>query len=139
MDNITTYIAIYGAVLSTLVFLWDVIKHLKDKPDLQVEAGYHALVGQLPSELKLGIRMINKGRRPITIVASGFKLDTKSNENMVTIHDPSLPKEITEGQNHITFANPDEIDSNKILFAWVRDATGRVYRSKKRPLPSKKS
>ncbi|MEK6408718.1 MAG: hypothetical protein AABN34_17485 [Acidobacteriota bacterium] len=133
MEKFTLYIAIYGAFLSTLVFLWDIIKHQKDKPNLRVETNQRVLIGQ-KSERKIGIDMINEGRRPITIVASGFKLDTKSDENTATVFDPNLPKEINEGQRCTTFVNPETIDTDKILYAWARDATGKVYRSKKQPL-----
>ena len=132
MEKFTLSLAIYGAFLSTLVFLWDIIKHHKDKPNLRVETNQRVLIGQ-KSERKIGIDVINEGRRPITIVASGFKLDTESDENIATFFDPNLPKEIYEGQCCTTFVNPESIDTNKILYAWARDATGKVYRSKKHP------
>lgn len=133
----TLYIAIYGALLSTLVLLWDIIKYYGDKPSLRVQANHRVLAGPRVSERKIGIDMINKGKRPITIVASGFKLDTESDKNMATLFDPNLPRQITEGQRHTTFANPDEIAPNKVLYAWARDATGKEYRSKKYPLKLK--
>lgn len=137
MEQVTFYVAIYGAILSTLVFLWDIIKYCSDKPNLRVRANHRLLTGPRMSERKIGIDMINKGKRPITIVASGFKLDTESDENMVTLFDPNLPRQINEGQRHTTFANPERIDANKILYAWARDATGKEYRSKKHPLKLK--
>ena len=137
MEQVTFYVAIYGAILSTLVLLWDIIKYCKDKPNLRVQANHRILAGPRMSERKIGIDMINKGKRSITIVASGFKLDTESDKNMATLFDPNLPRQINEGQRRTTFANPDEIDLNKILYAWARDATGKEYRSKKHPLKLK--
>jgi hypothetical protein len=134
LERLILYLAIYGAVLSTLVLLWDVIKYYKDKPSLRVQANHRALVGPSKSEHKIGIDMINEGKRPVTIVASGFKLDTESYENMGTVFDPGLPKQINEGQRYTTFVNPEEIDMSKILYAWAQDATGREHRSKKYPL-----
>ncbi len=134
MEKLTLYLAIYGAILSTLVLLWDVVKYYKDKPRLRVQANHRVLVGPLKSEQKIGIDMINEGKRPITIVASGFKLDTDSDENTATVFDPGLPKQIDEGQSYTTFVNPETIDTNKILYAWARDATGRAHRSEKHPL-----
>jgi hypothetical protein len=88
-------------------------------------------------EHKLGIEVFNKGRRSLTIVASGFRLDTQSDENTATAFDDALPKELAEGQKHITYVNPTDIETHKILYAWVRDATGRTYYSKKRPFKAK--
>jgi len=134
MDKFTIYIAIYGALLSTLVFVWDIIKQIRDKPRLIVRCNHHMLVGPSGSKPRIGVTMINEEKRPVTIVASGFKLKTKSDKNMLTIADQELPKEITEGQSYTTFANYDQIDSSKILYAWVRTATDKVYRSEKYPL-----
>lgn len=138
MENVTLYIAIYGAILSTLLFFWDIIKHYKDKPNLRVETNQRVLIGQ-KSERKIGIDMINEGRRPITIVASGFKIDTESDKNTATVFDQNLPKEINEGQRHTSFVNPETIDTDKVLYAWARDATEKVYRSKKYPLKLKQA
>lgn len=137
--DITTGLALYGALLSTIVFLWNLRRNLRDRAKLIVEADHHVLIGPLHRDHKLGIKMVNKGRRPLTVVASGFRLSTQSDENMVTVLDPTLPKELTEGQSHTTYANPMEVEANMVLYAWTRDATGRIYRSKKWPLRSKKS
>ena len=135
MDKFTLYLAIYGALLSTLVLLWDILKYYRDKPSLRVKTNHRMLVSPLQSEFKIGIDIINDGKRPITIVASGFDLDVpKSQENVATVYDVNLPKELHEGQSHTSFVNPDAIDPNKILYAWARDATGREYRSKKWPM-----
>lgn len=134
MEAFTLYLAIYGAILSTLVFSWDILKYYKDKPKLRVSANHRALIGSYKSERKIGIDMINEGKRPITIVASGFKLDIEPDENVVTVLDSQLPKELHEGQRHTTFVIPEELNASKILYAWARSATGREYRSKKHPL-----
>lgn len=135
--DLTTLLAIYGALLATIVFLWDVIKFFHDRPNLRVEADYHIRVSNLgASEPVVGITMINTGKEPLTIVASGFRLDVESDENMATVVDTSLPRELTQGQSHTSCANFDEVVKQKVLYAWARDATGRVYRSKKRPLRS---
>ena len=131
MDKLTFYVALYGALLATLVFLWDVVKYKRDKATLRVETNIRALVG-LTSQVKIGIDMINDGRRPLTIVASGFKLDA-DDPNVATAYDMNLPIELHEGQRHTTFVNPETVDTTKVLYAWARDATGREYHSKKRP------
>jgi hypothetical protein len=91
-------------------------------------------MGRAHRELKIGIEVFNKGRRPLTIVASGFRLATRSDENTATAPDDALPKELAEGQRHVTYVNSTDIEPHNILYAWARDATGRTYYSKKRPL-----
>ena len=38
--DVTTILAVYGAVLATLVLVWDVIKFVRERPRLKVEAGH---------------------------------------------------------------------------------------------------
>ena len=134
MSKLTLYLAFYGALLSTLVFLWEILKFYKDRPKIRVETNLRMLVGASGSAQKIGIDMISDGRRPVTIVSSGFKLDTDSHEDVATVYDINLPVEIHEGQRHTSFVNPSTLEGHKILYAWVRDATGREYHSRKRPL-----
>jgi len=131
MEKVTTVLAVYGAALATLVFVWDVIKYAKDKPKLLVKVNPHALIGPLTRESKIGIEMVNTSRRPITIVSSGFELDIPTEENIVTVLDPNLPVQLSEGQRYITYANPKEVAWEKIRCGRVRDATGKIHRSKK--------
>jgi hypothetical protein len=134
MQKVTIYLAVYGAFLSSLVFLWEIVKFYKDRPKMRVEANIRLLIGASGSAQKIGIDMINSGKRPVTIVSSGFKLDVESQANVATVPDMNLPLEISEGQRHTTFVNPGTLEGRKILYAWARDATGREYFSKKRPL-----
>jgi len=109
-DAATLYIAIYGSVLATIVFFWDLIKYKRDKPRLKVKVGHHILGNRLTSEHKLGIDMVNIGKRPITVVASGFKFSPPLPDgSMMTVLGPGLPKELREGQGHTTYAKPAEV------------------------------
>ncbi len=133
MKDITIYIALYGAILATLVFIWDIIKTIKDIPKIIIKANIHFLVGLKTNIRKKGITVINRSRRPVTIVATGFRIITKSNDNMATILDTKLPIELTEGKSHTSFLDSNEISGNKIYYAWARSATGKLYISKKHP------
>ncbi|MBI3241137.1 MAG: hypothetical protein HYZ49_02450 [Chloroflexi bacterium] len=136
--DLTTFLAIYGAVLSTIAILWNLFKDVTvyrlNRPYLKVEANYGLLIGSTTTQPTVKIIMVNIGKEPLTVVESGFRLDTKSDENLATVADPSLPKELAQNQRHTTSANFDEVITQKILYAWARDATGRIYRSKKWPL-----
>jgi hypothetical protein len=132
--DLTTFLACWGAVLSTIAIIWNFFEYRRNRPNLKVEANYSLIVNSGASQPTVTITMVNTGKEPLTVIATGFRLDTKSDENMATVVDPSLPTELTQGQRHTTFANYDEITAHKILYAWARDATGRKYRSRKRPL-----
>jgi hypothetical protein len=132
----TTILAFYGSILATIVFLWDIIKYIRDKPRLRVKVNHRLLGG---TEHKLGIEVANVGRRTITVVASGFKFaPALPDGNMATVYDRELPEELHEGQSHTSFASPSEIPQNQVMYGWARDATGSIWWSKKWPLRSKK-
>jgi hypothetical protein len=132
--DLVTILACYGAVVSTAAILWNIYEYRRKRPNLKVEANYGLIAGLGASQPTVTITMVNTGKEPLTVVASGFRLDTNSEENVAVVVDPTLPTELAQGQSHTTFANYDGITAHKILYAWARDATGRKYRSKKRPL-----
>src|SRR6185503_1631307 len=110
MESITFYIAVYGAVLSTAVFGWELFKYFSDKPKIKVETNFRILVGRSSGDPKIGVDIINSGKRPVTIVAAGFVLDRPKNEpNMATILEADLPRELFEGQRHSCFAEFDSV------------------------------
>lgn len=132
-------LAIYGSVLATIVFLWDVIKHIREKPRLRVKVNHRVLLGSAKQEHKLGIDIINIGQGIAHIVASGFELSPPlPNGSMATVFDPQLPKELPERQCHTSYAIPSEVPEERIIYGWARDATGRIWYSKKWPLRVRK-
>lgn len=141
MENATTILAIYGSVLATIVFLWDIIKHVRDKPCLKVKANHYGLIDPLGVKThKLGINMVKVGKGMIKVVASGFKsAPPLPDGSMVTVVDYELPKELHQGQDHTSYADPSQIpEDQEVVCGWVRDATGRIWQSKKWPLRLKK-
>jgi hypothetical protein len=85
----------------------------------------------------IGITMANVGNIPIEVVASGFKLYPESEHMALTITDIRLPKRLEQGQSHTSYLKPEEVEADKLMYAWVRDATGKEYFSKKWPLKRK--
>jgi len=133
----TLVIAIYGAVVATAVFVFDMFKYFNEKPNVAVKTTFSLFYesGDLKKEKKkIAIEIINSGRRPVTISYCGFKLKTDSIMNIQQVIDPNLPKQIAEGESYKSYADFAEGDSEKIIYAWVKDATGKEYRSKKWPL-----
>ena len=133
----TTLLAFYGSALATIVFLWDIIKYGQHRRRLKVTVRHHVLMGPAARKHMLGIEMANVGKGTITVVASGFKYaPSLPDGNTATIFDPNLPKEIHEGQSYTSFEEPSEVPTDQVVYGWVRDATGRTWRSKRRPLRS---
>ena len=131
MINLGLYVPIAVAVLSPVAWL---IKRRIDNGTVRVKTNLGVQLGFMASrEPQLFITIIKKGRRAVTITASGFRLEIPNQPNIVTIIDRDLPRELFDGQSHTSYIDMAKVPFTKILYAWARDATGREHRSKRRP------
>jgi hypothetical protein len=73
--EITEYIAIYAAIISTIVLIWDVKKYNSDRSKISITAGYrrafHPDGTETPSP-EFVIEIVNKGKRVANIIEIGF-------------------------------------------------------------------
>lgn len=133
--DLTNILAVYGSFLATVGFVWQVFKYVRDKAHLKIEVNHHLLVGRSEAQHKLGISAINIGTRSIFIVAAGFTFDPPLLKgSKATVFDPDLPRDLKAGHKHVSFVDPSEIPPDQVLCAWIRDATGQNWKSKKWPL-----
>ena len=133
--DITNILAVYGSILATIIFVWEIFKYIRDKPRLKIKVNYHILGGLGKVEHKIGITAINTGTKPIFIEAAGFELiPPLPDGHMATVIDPDLPQELQAGQKYTSHANLNDTPVKQIAYGWVRDATGKIWKSKKRPL-----
>ena len=136
MDS-TLIIALYGAVLSTAVFVFDMFKYFRDKPRVVVKVKFSLSYENADlnkEKKKICIETINSGKRPLTIANCGFKLKTESIMNIQQVIDPNLPKQLSEGEAYSSYTDFVAGDAEKIIYAWVKDASGKEYKSRKWPL-----
>lgn len=135
----TIIIAFYGAILSTILLIWKIVTYyLEIKPRLKVELKYgvgETLLGVTPPLIY--INAANIGKTPVTLSSVGF--DLGSQMNLIFKQNTELPKRLEEGENYIFYREIDvlksELQNQDPIFqipryAWVRDQTGREYRSK---------
>jgi len=121
-----------------VAIVWNIIRDLRNRAKLVVKAqigprsiGFDGIKADY-----VRVDLTNVGKRPLTVVAIGFKL-TSSN-SWTSVHSSDLPKELGEAQTHPIYVLPQEIGQpEEVEFVFARDSSGRDYRSKKRPLRSK--
>lgn len=95
----TTVLAIYGAGLSTLIFIFELIKTFRDKPSLKITsviAGYIVGRNQKPgdSDPELAITITNNGTKPIVVTRlAGLKSETSFLVNAI-----ELPRTLNPGE-----------------------------------------
>jgi hypothetical protein len=127
---ITTYIAIYGAVLSTITAISQILAYRRDRAHIKVSmARDMEVVGQPGYEgVALAIiTAVNTGRRPVTIMKMGIQ-GLYPHKSWIAIDTrPKLPHELTEGKHVDALMEQRGIDFSNAEACVVSDATGRKY------------
>ncbi|MBU0460636.1 MAG: hypothetical protein KJ771_07565 [Nanoarchaeota archaeon] len=123
--NSTTLVAVYGAFLSTIAIGWNIYNNLQDKPKIKVSAKFGFMSDN--EKIFLFIKAINKGRRPITLSSVGLR---SGNEDLLNIKTISLPYELKESTSHLEWFDVSELENRQFDFAWYKDETGKLYKSK---------
>lgn len=131
--ELTLWIAAYGAVLSSIVFGWNLYRDLTDRGRLDVSPSVVQIVnvpGTVPDnpDWKLHLRVTNTGRRQVWITNIGGRMTT--DEGFVLVARNRLPMKLEPGQLIDEAPPADEIsDPKKVAFFSAEDSTGRQYRS----------
>jgi hypothetical protein len=126
-------LALYGAVLSTLTAVVQIMNHFRDRAKvvLKVRKNMKPLGAQDAGRTMVIISAINSGRRPVTITGFAANLLYKENEQSTDWYlpdvRPGLPREITEGGQVSAFLNQDRVDFNSIAYWYAWDSTGRQF------------
>jgi hypothetical protein len=120
-DNLTKFLAAYGALLASIGFGWNLYRDLRDRAKLKVSASICRLTidGQgnwvaITSAVKMGgtnqryvvMSVVNVGRRPIVWKGWGGKYRKRKNGTQFAVLDRTiknhLPKRLQEGEEHST-------------------------------------
>ena len=136
-DSITLGIAVWGAILGTVSFVWNIYRSISDKGRLRVSCkiARFAVIpasvvppGDRPTEPQLAFTITNVGRRAIFVSRIGGIY--KNGKPFEVVPHTALPKELKPGEN-ISERAEDPVRtllSNggaKSLGAW--DTTGKLY------------
>lgn len=151
-------VAIYAAIIATISLGWKIYTDLLDRPRIKVTVAIHsspfdfhisgptpeALIQNYPPAINkpfyVGVKAVNEGRRPITVVAGGLYLSDRTATPVIDFvrHLELLPKKLNEGEDCTVYADLKGFASTLEhsgfrggkLRAWVRDATGHRYWSR---------
>ena len=142
MDTLD-YVAIYGAAVATGILIWNGIAVYRDRTSIKVKVAFvflHNAIGYDPNKRHIGLTAMNKGRRPVTLSGAGLRLSNRIDLGYLP-HTGDFPRPLNEGESHDIFLNEDMLKESlrnerkhtprvSIEFAWFRDQTGRLYKSK---------
>lgn len=135
---VTILISFYAALISTAVFVWNVINTLRDRGRIKIGAffGHSVMVG-IESRKILYYEFVNVGGKPVTISNFGGTLKKKfveDGKSSFIVNTPGLPSKLNQGDRfQISFEEFSSID-DKVKAIIVYDTTGKAYKMKKKLL-----
>lgn len=131
------WIALYGAFLSTAVFIWNIYNKANDKGKLKITAYFGDAVIQpwAPAEdLKTVIYfvIVNNGSKPIVVSKLGGTYKKIYNEEVrsFTIHMNNQNKKLEPGDEMIEIFTNLSIINDKVKNLYVYDTLGTKYKMK---------
>ena len=131
--SITTIIALYGAILSSIVFFWNLYRDLTDKGDVQVLCYIGKFVRQdrvIDDRRHLVFKLTNVGRRPINITTIGGT--TKEDQFVIPFRE--LPKMLEPKEETLRFWPDLSILNDNLIDIWALDSLGKKYKLKRKAL-----
>jgi len=144
-NSILLLVALFVGVSGSFAALNDILELFhklfsNHRVNVRVGFGRMYLINDVFQDM-LEVIAVSVGEKPVTIVESGFILEPPpANESKIkAIWDRELPRELTHGHPHTSSIPRSEVPIEKVKYAYVRDALGRVWKSKKWPLSNKES
>jgi len=149
--DLTKFLAIWGAVLSTFGLGWNFYRDFHDRAKLRVTASLKrfakgadgrdfAVKHDLPiqgatNEIFLVVSMTNIGRRPVMIKSWGgkWRVPVKGKRGF-TVVNRNLPKMLTEGQYHLEYTNDLTAVGENVKTLYVWDSSGKEWKLPRREL-----
>lgn len=139
-------VAIYAAVISTLLGILELVKYIRDRPQLNIDVEYNSPAGELVA------RVTNNGSRPITVTEWGATLFYSKGENdlLSNSNAPTKGRSISTGPQQVN-EKLDEGDIKRLSLKapklaeyqlqciWIHTASKKqTLRSKQWPLYRKR-
>jgi len=124
-------LAAYAALVSTITGVVQLSNFLRDRAKIKMVVRYNQeIVGdpRYRDQILTIVRVINAGRRPVTINTVGAECLYPHNHFVIPQCQASLPYELTEGKNLVAILPPCDIDFSTIDLWHASDAVCRVYK-----------
>ena len=126
-----TVLALYGAVLSTITAVAQILAHMRDRANIKIKVRQNMETRGDPRTDGITFTIVyvsNAGRRPVTITTIGAYWLHPLPAFVVPDTNPHCPHELTEGKQMMAMVEQKDLNLSAIEYWSVLDATGREYR-----------
>jgi len=131
----TTALAVYGALLSTLVLAWTLYRDFTDRGKLELQFGIgRAMTQDGPKTYRdfLLYTVTNAGRRPIVVMEIGATIKNKGMvRTNVSLDTSGVPRMLKPGEFIKGEYDDLWVITEGLVSLWALDSLGRYYREKR--------
>ncbi len=126
--TITLVVAAYGAILSTLVFAWNLYRDLSDRGKLRVKVELRDVIGPGVGVLQkdqIAFMITNVGKRAVWVTTIGGHYP--GGGFLIAVPTHTLPFKLEPGQEMIELVAPGQVDPKRVRRIGAWDSLGDSY------------
>lgn len=127
----TIFLAVYGALVSTIALAWNVIRHLRDRGRLSVTAYIGKMLPDTTNKSYFVIAMTNVGRRPLMVKGIGGYLRGRppggGKNAFLLMNLRGLPKMLNPTEEHVEWSEDFRCLNKNVKRIFVFDTVGGEY------------
>ena len=134
--DLTMFLAVWGALVSTAVAGWTIFRDLGTRPKLRVDAIVGAIYPDHPDEDLLIVTMTNEGHGPIMVKSWGldYRKEKPTDKKHGIIVPRGLPRMIKEGDFHTEWTHELQAIGSRVTGIWALDSANRYWHAPKQHL-----
>ena len=125
--DLTFWIAVWGAVLSTILLIFQAFQFSKDRPKLIVEILPNTGLIEGRGGTTFYVKVTNRGRRPISIHEMGIN---KGDETKKAVFNSDKVLKESKSISASVFVLQSNPAKNYILQGWAKDSNEKIHFSK---------
>jgi len=128
MDALTTFLAVWGAIVSTVVIIWNIRRDLVDRGRLRVTCYF----GQLRSGVEpedprtyLFYHVTNTGRRPVVVTHIGGAI--RKDRHFMINPRGQMPRTLQPGEYFLEYSHDLSVLDESPQSLWAIDSVGKHW------------
>ncbi len=127
----TPWVAVYGAIVSTIAIIWNIILYFVNRPRLLIRLetgnGPHWFISDRKENPQANIRITKSGKSPITIIGYGLLMadDTTINQDL---REKPLTLTDTQFKEYTFFINSGQLPLVKGCYVLTSDGKKQVFK-----------
>jgi len=135
MIDFTGFLAVWGAILSTVALIWNLVRDSRDKGRLKIDAMIGKIYPDHTDRDYLVVTVTNVGKRPLLVKGwGGMKRKKASQPRGLMITPRGLPRMLRESEYHIEYTHDLKILDADTERIYVWDSSGKEWALSKRQL-----